>query len=577
MNKVISLCLLSGLLVTTGCAASLSGKPQPEEKIAAASDEIVPVATPADSGGLTGPVLFDLLLGELAGQRGQYNLSVKALSRAAFETRDARVAERATQVAVHAKRYADALKTAELWAELQPENLEAREVLGEVLMELGRPEEARAHFERIVAGASANNSNAFLKIAARLSRQQNRTEALALMTKLVALKPELPEAHFALAHLAVRASELDQALTAIDRTLALRADWEDAAVFKARILVTRKDMPEALAFYEQFLATHPKATDFRLNYARYLVDLKQWDKALGQFQLVVEQKPEDPDSAYAVGLLAMQTNRLDEAEKYLQRVLTLQPENDQARLYLGQVAEQRKNWDAALKWYREVSAGGYVFEARAREAMVTAKQGDLDAARMQLHTVQPESDQQRVQLVLAEEQILREAKRYRDAFDVLTKALMQLPGEVDLLYARALIAEKLDMLDEHERDLRALLVKDPKNAHALNALGYTLADRTTRYQEALELLQQAVALKPDDAFILDSLGWVQYRLNNHREAIRLLQRALSLRNDAEIAAHLGEVLWVTGDRAGAESVWSKALKETPDSEVLQTVIKKFKQ
>lgn len=577
MNKVIALSLLSGLLVTHGCAAPLAGKARTEEKVATASDEALPAAATPERGGLTGPVLFDLLLGEFAGQRGQYALSVKALARAAFDTRDPRVAERATQVALHAKRYPDALKTAQLWVELQPHNLEARELLGEVLMELGRPEEARAHFEQIIAGAVAGKANGFLKIAARLSRQQNRAAALALMTELVALKPELPEAHFALAHLAVRAGELDQALTAIDRTLALRPDWEDAAVFKARILVTRKDMPEALAFYARFLAAHPNATDFRLNYARYLVDLKQWDKALAQFQQVVERKPEDPDAAYAVGLLAMQTNRLDEAETYLERVLTLQPENDQARLYLGQVAEQRKNWDAALKWYREVSAGGYVFEARAREAMVIAKQGDVEGAREGLRAIQPESDQQRVQLVLAEEQILREAKRYRDAFDVLSEALMQLPGESDLLYARALIAERLDMLDEHERDLRALLAKDPKNAHALNALGYTLADRTTRYQEALELLQQAIALKPDDAFILDSLGWVHYRLNNHAEAVRLLQRALSLRNDAEIAAHLGEVLWVTGDRAGAESVWSKALKEMPDSEVLQTVIKKFKQ
>ena len=193
-----------------------------------------------------------------------------------------------------------------------------------------------------------------------------------------------------------------------------------------------------------------------------------------------------------------------------------------------------------------------------------------------LHEVPTESDQQRVQLVLAEEQMLRDAKRYKDALGVLNTAIDRMPDDKDLLYARALVAERLDMLPLLESDLRAVLARDPKNANALNALGYTLADRTDRLVEARALLTQALEQKPDDPFVLDSVGWLHYREGNNAEAIRYLKRALNIRSDAEIAAHLGEVLWVTGDRTEAESVWTRALRDTPDNEALRAVIKKFK-
>ena len=206
-----------------------------------------------------------------------------------------------------------------------------------------------------------------------------------------------------------------------------------------------------------------------------------------------------------------------------------------------------------------------------------ARQGDLAAARQHLQGIAAENDTQRVQLVLAEEQVLREARQYREALDMLGRALTALPENKDLLYARSLIAEKLNLIEIAERDLRAILKQDAKNANALNALGYMLADRGQRLDEAQSLLREAMTLKPDDAFILDSYGWLQYRLGNSAEAIKFLRRALELRSDAEISAHLGEVLWVAGDRREAESVWDRALKDTPDNEALIGVINKFRE
>ena len=525
---------------------------------------------------LTGDVLYYLLLGEIAGHRGELDVSVSALSRSAHKTRDPRLAERATLAALYAHRTPDALNNARLWVELRPASSEAREALGAALMETGLPKEAQQQFETLLTqGGDAGLAQSYLRISATLGRQSNRSESLQVMRALVDLHPDKAVAHYALAHLAVRASDLDTAIQSIDRALALNPGWEDAALFKGRVLVSLKDMSRVLRFHEQYLEQYPRASNVRLSYARQLVELKQWDKAREQFKRVVAAAPKDADSTFTVALLALQGNDADEAEKYLKRTLELQPENDQARLYLGQLAEQRKRYDEAIQWYGAVESAELHFEAQARLGVALANQGNLAQARAHLQALNPRTEAQRVQLALAEEQMLRDARQFDEAFDVLTRVLGEFPDNSDLLYARALVAEKLNRIEVAEQDLRRLLKNEPKNANALNALGYTLADRTNRYAEALGLIEQALALKPDDPFILDSLGWVHYRLGNHAEAVKQLRAAFDKRADAEIAAHLGEVLWVMGDRAAAESVWKGALKLAPDSEALLGVINKF--
>jgi len=575
MNKHLSLAIIIWV-VTLSTACQSTGLRSDDSALKTAGTRADP-AQALPSVPLSADVLYALLLGEIAGHRGQLDVSVAALSRAAQKTRDPRIAERATLASLYARRPQEALANAQLWTELRPTSSEAHEALAAAYMENGDREQARDHFRKILTLAGEPGlAPAYLRIAATLGRQSNRAEALAVMKELVALNPDKPVALYALAHLAVRVSDLDAAMSAIDRALAVSPGWEDAALFKARVLVSRKDNAKVLRFHEQFLEEYPRATNMRLSYARLLVDLKQWDKAREQFKRVVAASPKDADAVFTVALLALQTNDLDEAESYLKRTLEVQPENDQARLYLGQVAEQRKRYDEAIQWYGTVESGELHFEAQARLGVALAREGNIDQARAHLHALIPKNEAQKVQLALAEEQILRDAKRFQEAFEVLTRVLGDLPDNADLLYARALVAERLARIDAAEKDLRRILKKDPKNANALNALGYTLADRTTRYQEALGFIEQALALKPDDPFILDSLGWVHYRLGNHAEAVKHLRAALDRRADAEIAAHLGEVLWVMGDQAGAETVWKGALKHSPDSEALIGVINKFR-
>lgn len=534
--------------------------------------------TALDANDLDEQTLYDVLVGEMAAQRGQMDIAAEALGRAAVRTRDARVAERAALAALYAKQYENARRTAALWVELQPANSDARETLASALIELDRFPEARRELEQVLSAERTRNNldQAFLRVAALLGRAGPRESAVALMRELVNQYPDVAAGHFALAHLSVRAGDLQGAEAAVDRALARKPDWQDAALFKARILVSQKNPAAAQRYFEEFLKAHPRATNLRLHYARHLIDQKQWERAREQFKRVAAETPDDADAIYAVGLLALQTNRFDEAESYLKRVLAIRPDNDQARIYLGQALEQGKRYAEAAQVYGEVKSGEYYFEGQLRLAVAIAKQGGLAKARALLHGLQTENDQQHVQRVLAEEQVLRDAKEYREAYSVLSQALERLPGDKDLLYARALAAERLNMIEVVENDLRSILNRDPTNVNALNALGYTLADRTNRYTEAQTYLLKALEQKPDDAFVLDSVGWLHYRQGNNAEALKFLRRALTVRSDAEIAAHLGEVLWVSGDRNEAETVWTRALRDTPDSEALRDVIKKFK-
>lgn len=559
-------------VAVTACSGP-AVKPREVQPVAAAVTAPAPIY-PGVS--LTGDLLYQLLVGEIAGARGQVDTGARALFAAAKKTRDARLAARASALALNARDHTLALAAAQLWVELEPKSSEAQEANAEALLHAGRLADARAAFEhRLALTPTANRGQAYLRIAAALGRHADRAAALEVMRGLVRAHPNVREAHYALAHLTVRMGDLPASLAAIERALALAPGWEEAAVFKARVLVSQKNNLVALKFFEDYLNTYPRATTLRLNYARYLIDLKQWTQARAQFKRVAAETPQDADALYAVGLLALQANQYEEAKKYIQLNLELQPGNDQGRLYLGQIAEEEKKYDEAARWYGEVQGEALQFEAQTRLALLRAAQGDVAGARAQLHAIQPQGEQQRVQLVLSEDQVLRNAREFEQSLQVLTDALEHMPDEPDLLYARALVAERLNKIDLHEADLRKVLAKDPKNAHALNALGYTLADRTTRYEEAHALIKQALELRPDDAFIMDSMGWVHYRMGNNAEAIKYLKRAFSIRNDAEISAHLGEVLWVTGDRAAAENVWREALKDTPDNEALLSIIKKF--
>jgi tetratricopeptide (TPR) repeat protein len=278
----------------------------------------------------------------------------------------------------------------------------------------------------------------------------------------------------------------------------------------------------------------------------------------------------------AVALLAMQAADYDSAETQMKRALEAgYGEPDTARLYLGQINEERKRYDDALKWYLAVEPGEQYINAQIRYAGVLAKQGKLPEARKHLQGREDATPQQRLQFTQAEAQLLRDASAYKEAFELLGQALQRMPDYPDLLYDYAMAAEKVDRIDLLETNLRKLIQIRPDHAHAYNALGYTFADRNQRLPEAHQLIEKALKLAPEDAFIMDSMGWVLYRLGRNKEAIEYLRGAFAIRPDAEIAAHLGEVLWADGQQEEARKVWSGALKEHGQNVELQNTVKRF--
>jgi tetratricopeptide (TPR) repeat protein len=549
---------------------------QPQPKVQpATSAKIAPRKPALPEQALTEAMLFKMMLAEIAVQRGQPQVAVPAYLELARETRDPRVAQRATEVAWNARFVSAALEAAGIWLQVDPESTQARQIIAALLVNQAQLAEAQPHLEKWLAADKANAGQGFLQLSSLLGRHKDKAAVSKLMRALAQPYPDVPEARLAVAQAAWSADEQDLSLAEAEAALKLRPEWELAVLFKVQVL-QRRSNAEALQFLAGYLKSYPQAKDVRLNYARLLVNEQQFADARKQFETLLNDFPQNADVIMAVALLAIQSKDYDAADAQLRRALeTNYKDPDAVRYYLGQVGEERKRFDEALKWYGAVQPGEQYINAQARYAGVLAKQGRLPDARRHLQQVSANTLQQHVQLAQAEAQLLREAMAYQEAFDVLGSALEKLPDTPDLLYDHAMAAEKINRIDVLETNLRRLIEIRPDHAHAYNALGYTLADRNQRLPEARALIETALKLAPDDPFIMDSMGWVLYRMGQGKDGLGYLERAFKARPDPEIGAHLGEVLWVEGQREQAQKIWSRVLKEHPDNEVLQNTIKRF--
>jgi tetratricopeptide (TPR) repeat protein len=526
---------------------------------------------------LTRQLLYEHLLAEMAVNRQEYGLAAQLYVDLARKTRDPRIARRATNVAIHARQAALAVEAATLWLQAEPQSAAARQTLASILISSGALPDVRPHLEVLLAANPEQTAQVFLQMNNLLAHHADKAAVAKLVHELAAAYPKVPEGQLAAAQAYWNAEQIDAALAAVRQALVLRPGWELAALFQVQIL-QRRSNAEALAFCRSYLQSNPASKDMRLNLARLLVAEQKTDEARREIETLVKAHPDNPDVALTAGLLAMQMSDWALADAQLKRALELNASGaDAVRYYLGQVNEERKNADEAVRWYRQVASGEQFIPAQGRIAGIIAKQGKLADARAMLQAIQPENIQQRVQLTHAEATVLRDANAFKDAFDLLAQAVEKLPNEPDLLYDYAMAAEKVDRLDVLETNLRKLIELRPDHAHAYNALGYTLADRTDRLTEAHELIDRALKLAPEDPFIQDSMGWVLYRLGRTQEARQYLEKAYKRRPDPEIAAHLGEVLWSEGKRDEAQRIWRTTLEQHPGNETLQGVIKKFAQ
>lgn len=525
---------------------------------------------------LTADLLYAILLGEVADQRDDPWMAFAHYLEAAQLSSDPRLAELATRAALAANDSGAAQKAVDLWLELAPDSIAAEFLAAHVAIILGEDTEVEPHLQRVVDLIRPAGRNGFIKLAALAAAIEPAAQRLTLMRALVAGVPDNAAAHYALALVAADAKDYEQADAATRRTIELAPDWDQPRIILVRLLIAQGKRAEAREVLEQFVDTTPDGHLLRMLYAQLLVEDREFSDARNVFERMLHDTPKEPDVLFAIAILSLQLDDTSAARKYFERLYATGQRRDDAALYLGQIEEDAGEFDKALEWYAKVE-GKTALDALVHSANVYAKRGEIAKAREVVAQLRDQWPEHAVNLHLIEGDLLRGNGRPELAMKVYDRALAAYPDNDDLLYARGLLAGSLGQPELLERDMRAIIAAHPDHADALNALGYTLADVTHRYQEAYELIERALMLKPEDPAVLDSMGWVLYKMGRYPEALEYLRQAYDRLSDAEIGAHLGEALWATGEHAEAWKVWNDALTANPDHEYLNQVIERHRQ
>jgi Flp pilus assembly protein TadD len=558
----------------------------PADAVAAASSELAaaleaptvsPTVDPLPNVALSDELLFKLLTAEIAYQRGEWQTAYVTTFVVAQQTRDPRIARRAAEMAIGAKQNGEALAAVRLWHDLEPHSEEAAQYLLGFIVLSDELDSAEPMFaQRLAEARPMTRGLMLLQIQRMLTRARDKADAFSLLERLVAPYLNTAEAHIALAQGAWVKADAARAINEARIAVTLNPMSELAILTLSQVV---PDKDEAGRVLTNFLKAHPESREVRLAHARLQIDQKQYAKARAEFEALLKLQPDDLSSLYALGVLASQSNDAKSAEKYLSSYVKALGENPdderdptQALLILAQIAEERKDIPAALSWLEQIEGGESFIPAQIRRAQLMHKQGDLNGGLNLLHELKPDAEREKVQLIVAEGNLLQDAGRATDGMAVMEFGLARFPNEPDLLYDFAMMAEKNSRFELMETTLRRLIKLAPKNQHAYNALGYSLAERNIRLPEAFELIETALSITPDDAFILDSMGWVQFRLGRLKEAEDALRRAYQLRPDAEIAVHLGEVLWVKGEKDKAHKMWRDATDKDPQNDTLKNTL-----
>lgn len=533
---------------------------------------------PAD--GVSQSVLFQIVMAEIALQRGQLGAAWSTYMSVARDTKDARLARRAVEIA-YADRVLDrAIESARLWNQIEPGQREVENTLVSLLVEGGRLAEA----EPLIAArvGQADSKPAVIEEVQRLlARAPDRSAAFALLDRLARPHQDNAGVRLALARSAALAGHNERAAAEARAAMNIEPHSEHAVLIAAQLLV-RKSPDEATRLLEDFIARNPKTVQARLALGRTLSARGQHAAAREALRQALTLDPSNLDALLAVGLVAAQARDFAQGKRDLQAYLDASAKqrdderNINAALFtLAEMAEEQRRYDEANDWLDRVEPGAQFLAAQTRIARNLARVDRLQDARTLLQAIPARDVSEQQQLVAAEAQVLREARQYKAAFEVLEGGLKTWPDAPELLYDYALAAEKVERADVMEVTLRRVIALKPDDPHAYNALGYWLADRTQRLDEAETLIDKALSFAPDDAYIIDSMGWLQYRRGRHGRAIELLERAYGLKADPEIAAHLGEVYWAAGQRDKAEAVWRSARDRDPTNETLVQTLARY--
>lgn len=569
---------LSLLLVFT-CALSANAQ-TPDEKVAATA-----------SSAMDSALFYQLLLGELNARSNEPGAGYSLLLDAARKTNDASLFQRAVDIALQVHSGDSALQAAQAWKQALPNSKEANRYVFQILIGMNRITETLEPLKREIANVDPKDrATAILSIPRYFAHASDKK--LAASTAERALNEYLTPPAVGVAAWSVigrmrfEAGDSNGALDAARKAQALDAKSVSPALLALALMSPK--MPQAEIIVKKYLEGEHQP-EVRMDYARALLDAQRYAEAAIQLQTITAEKPDYPQAWLIRGILELQEGQAYIAERYLKRYIELTLANHSAAtrtetdpglarayLSLAQIAEQRKDFQEADTWLKRIDSKDDLLTAQLRRAALLARQGKYEEARQLIHSLPEKSPADARLKTAAEVQLLRDNKQYQAAYDLLAQATQQNPDDVDFVYDMAIVAEKLGHLEEMERLLLSVIASKPSYPHAYNALGYSLTERGIRLPEAKQLIQKALEYAPGDPFITDSLGWVEFRSGNPTEALRILHGAFKTKPDAEIAAHLGEVLWSMGKNNQALSIWKEGMQLNAENETLQETLKRLR-
>lgn len=554
---------------STSTAITAESMASSEPEANAADPEKIDIPTrpfPADS-------LHDLLIAEFAVKRNRFDLALGNYMQQAHETRDPGVTARATRLAQFLNADSAALDAALLWVDIEPDNLEAQYTAATLLAKARQPEAAIIHMRKVFEQGGQTNFPAIAASSLSLD-EETRAAIESLFDQLLLSHPDNPQLLTSKALLLQKRQQNEQALDVIRQAIQLAPDDLHAVVVEARLLQQLKRGDEAFQRLDQVVKQHPENRRLRLQYARMLMS-KDIALAKEQFKILLVHTPNDADLLLSVALISKENEQLDEASSYLKRLLELGKRTNESHFYLGQIAEQQQQSQIAINHYRKILPGADFLSATNRITNIYLNQGRVETAKSYLQELRQQYPEHATRIYLMESEILLTSGHYEQGFQLLSEALILHPQQTNLLYARSIFSEKLSNIDTMKQDLEEIIAREPDNAAALNALGYAMANRAENLELAYQYISRAIRLKPDDPAIQDSMGWVEFRRGNLQQALDMLATAYKSFPDHEVAAHLGEVLWVLGRQQDAILIWRQALQRRPDSPVIAETIKRL--
>ncbi len=563
---VLKVMMLLGFLILSACVTknsqSLSNPPE-----GANESKLVKEQKQERKTAISPEVLFLLMTAEIAGQRGQFDLALDGYLRASERVKDVNVIQRAAKIALYVQDDAKLKQTVDLWLEVEPESLEVRYLVAVAALKAGDRQAAYDSIEFMLL----NDPKAFdaqaISLIKNLSNQQSMALAYQVFADLSEKYQDNAQLYFVLALMDAQAHKIRPAQTNVSKALEVEPQWKKALLLQAQLFITQGKFAEATEVLQQ-IDELEESVQIKEQIAQLLIQQGRFSEAEKILQDLIKQYPENNELRFKLALVYLQTGEERQAQNILQSLIADPEYKDRAAFYLGSIEGKAKRNDEALVWLESVGAGPYKYEASISSILILMDEERYQEATLRLQGLKTEFPEKAIDLVLVESEIYAQQHLYQQAFDGLTSALLNAPNNKKILYARALSAEKLGKLQILEDDLKYILEQDPNDANALNALGYTLVDTTTRYDEAQAYLDRAIAIKPHEPIIMDSYGWLLFKQGRLEEAQKYLQRAYDLEPQSEIAAHLVEVLWALQRTKEAKELLNKALVKDPDDELL---------